>query len=217
VKILQKILILLLIITSSNLAQYSYGYDFTPTFAIPTGKNAKFYKMGFGATGSFYYDIESNSRIGLSFGFIKTGIDENEVNKFLKDNGQLVQVDMTGSVNTIPIIISFKLISPGPAFRVYGVIEGGLYLYWTKAKGKYIYENGTANIDESEFRSEAGLALGLGVIFPLQEELSLDFSIKYHMVQDSEYINSDPYHPDQISTSQILTIGLGLNWNFYAE
>ena len=216
-KIFTKIFAITFLVITSTFAQTSYGYDITPTFAIPTGKNAEFYKIGIGATTGFYYDMNSNTRIGLSLGFIRFGIDEKEINKTLSENAQSFQTDLTGSLSTIPIVVTFKLISPGSAIRFYGVIEGGLYLYWTKAEGKYILENGTADIDESEFRSEAGFVVGMGTLFPLQEELSLDFNVKYHLVQDSEYINVDPYHPEVISTSQALTIGIGLIWNFLIE
>jgi outer membrane protein W len=92
--------------------------------------------------------------------------------------------------------------------RLYGLLEGGLYSYSTSFTGTY---GSGAPVDESEFRSEAGVAFGGGVLFPLNKELSLDVNVRYHWVNDSEYID---YEGTSIANSRLLTFGVGVNWFF---
>ena len=207
------ILISFLIVGINNVSysQAGYGTDVTGVVAIPTGKDAKLYNIGFGGLAGFFYDVEDNVRIALVLGFVGMGLDNTELNKKLAGNNK-GSANISGSVNTIPILVSFRLVTPGPKMRFYGLIEGGVYTYWTKAKGTYFPGNGEVPIDQSEFRSEVGLAVGGGVLFPLNDELNFDFNVRYHFIQDSEYLNLE----DTIAatTSQVLMLGLGVNWFF---
>jgi hypothetical protein len=45
------------------------------------------------------------------------------------------------------------------------------------------------------------------------ETLWLDFNFKYHLVQNSVYLDADPEY-ESISTSKMIIVGVGLNWNF---
>lgn len=211
-----------IILLSSTLtfSQKSYGSELSGTVAIPTGANSQFYKTGYGAIVGMYYEMESDWRIGLTLGFIRFGIDQNEVNNYFQSNlGQNGTIDVNGSVSAIPVLVSFKYLFPGPAARFYAVIEGGLYTYWSKYNGNIIYSDGSAApLDNSEFNSEVGLALGLGALFPVNEEISIDAGVRYHIIRNSGTIKViyDKYNngEEKVGTSNFLNISIGANWNF---
>jgi opacity protein-like surface antigen len=215
-----------LLFSSLTFSQSSYGSDLSATVAFPTGVNAEYFKTGYGAIGGFYYEMESNWRIGLTLGFIYSGINGDEVNNYFQTlDQQQGSVDLSGSVSTIPILLSFKYMLPGSSPRFYGIVEAGLYLYSTKANGTITYSgnNGSAPIDESEFSSEPGFALGLGALFPVSKEISIDVNARYHFVRNSgtikvkyNYDNQGNYYPTEetVGSSHFINIGVGANWNF---
>jgi len=203
-----------------TLGQKSYGSELSGTVAIPTGANSQFYKTGYGAIAGMYYEMESDWRIGLTVGFIRFGIDNNEVNNYFQQYlDQNSTVDVNGSVSAIPVLVSFKYLFPGPTTRFYAIIEGGLYTYWTKFRGNIIYSDGSAApLDNSEFNSEVGFALGLGALFPVNDEISIDAGIRYHIIRNSGTIKViyDKYNngEEKVGTSNFLNISIGVNWNF---
>ena len=193
-------------ISSFTFSQPGYGTELTGNFVLPIGKNAEYYNVGFGGLVGFYYDITENFRMSLVLGYLRAGINEDKVNSLYASGGQ--QANIEGGVGAIPALISLRLISPGPGMRLYGLIEGGLYSYSTNFSGTY---GSGAPVNESEFRSEPGFVFGGGVLFPINPELLLDVNIRYHWVQDSEYIN---YQGSSIANSRLLTLGVGVNWFF---
>jgi opacity protein-like surface antigen len=206
VKKLTFIILCSLFFTSISLPQVGYGSEVSGDLFIPIGKNASDFNLGFGGLAGFYYDITENFRMGLVLGYLYSSINQSNVNNDFASSGQLANVK--GGVGVIPALISVRLVSPGLGMRFYGLLEGGLYTYSTSISGSY---PGGAPIDQSEFRSEPGIAVGGGVLFPLQKDISLDVSVRYHWVQDSEYIN---YQGSSIANSQAITIGVGANWFF---
>jgi opacity protein-like surface antigen len=218
------ILFVSLLFSTLTFSQSSYGSDLSATVAFPTGVNAEYFKTGYGAIGGFYYEMESNWRIGLTLGFIYSGINGDEVNNYFQTlEQQQGSVDLSGNVSTIPILLSFKYMLPGSSPRFYGIVEAGLYLYSTNANGTITYTGGeTAPIDESEFSSEPGFALGLGALFPVSKEISIDANVRYHFVRNSgtikvkyNYDNQGNYTTEEtVGSSHFINIGVGANWNF---
>ncbi len=171
-----KILFVSLLYSTLTFSQSSYGSDLSATVAFPTGVNAEYFNTGFGAIGGFYYEMESNWRIGLTLGFIYSGINSEEVNNYFQSiDQQQGRVELSGNVSTIPILLSFKYMLPGSSPKFYAILEAGLYLYSTNANGTITYSGnaGSAPIDQSEFSSEPGFALGLGALFPVSKEFQL--------------------------------------------
>jgi hypothetical protein len=220
-----KILYITLLFSSLTFSQSSYGSDLSATVAFPTGVNAEYFNTGYGAIGGFYYEMESNWRIGLTLGFIYSGINGDEVNNYFQTlEQQQGSVDLSGNVSTIPILLSFKYMLPGTSPRFYAILEAGLYLYSTNANGTITYTGGeTAQVDKSEFSSEPGFALGMGALFPISKEISIDVNARYHFVRNSgtikvqyDYDNQGNYYPteESVGSSHFFNIGLGANWNF---
>jgi hypothetical protein len=220
-----RILLISLLFSTLAFSQSSYGSDLSATIAFPTGVNAEYFNTGYGAIGGFYYEMESNWRIGLTLGFIYSGINGDAVNNYFQTlEQQQGSVDLSGNVSTIPILLSFKYMLPGSSPRFYGIIEAGLYLYSTKANGTITYTNGeSSTVDKSEFSSEPGFALGLGALFPVSKEVSIDVNARYHFVRNSgtikvdyDYDNQGNYYPSEesVGSSHFINIGVGANWNF---
>ncbi len=217
-KILLSTLLLIFIGSGSLYAQNAYGSDLSVVFVSPTGTNAKYFKEGFGAIGGGYYENESGWRIGLTVGFLRNGLNSTELNNHFQTLGQPGTVDIDGALNTIPILLSAKYLLPGKSVRFYGLIEGGLYMYWYKATGTITYTGsspGTTPIDKSEFSSEWGYNFGLGALFPVNKEVSIDANVRYHIVRNSGTIDVNYYTGEEsVGSSHLLSFGLGVNWYF---
>jgi len=209
-KKLSIIIIFLLFFTITSYSQQGYGSEVSGVLAIPTGKDARIYNVGFGGLTGFYYDVDDKIRLSLVLGFIRLGVSNDELNKKL-GNANKGSANIDGSTTAIPVILSFRLITPGSKMRFYGLLEAGIYTYWSKAEGTYFPGDGEVPIDKSEFRSEPGFTAGGGVLFPINEELNIDFNVRYTFVQDSEYLDLGG---TSVATSQMLLLGVGLNWFF---
>lgn len=198
----------------TSFAQPGYGTELNGNFLVPLGKNADDYNIGFGAIVGFYYDLTENFRMALVIGYLRAGINEDKVNGDFTSGGQQGNVDVSGHVASIPALLSLRLISPGPGMRVYGLLEGGLYTYKTSITGTYTIGSQQTPVDESDFRSEPGLTFGGGVLFPLNEELSVDVVIRYHWINDSEYSDVTTTDGTTLANSRLLSLGVGVNWFF---
>ena len=201
-----------ILISSLSFSQTGYGTEVTGNFVLPIGKNAEDYSVGLGGLVGFYYDITENFRLALVLGYLHISINEDKINGDFTSGGQQGTINVSGGVGAIPAIFSFRLISPGPGMRFYGLLEGGLYTYRTSISGTYTIASQTTQVNESEFRSEPGFAFGGGVLFPLNEELSVDANVRYHWINDSEYVNFGS--GNSIANSRLLSIGVGVNWFF---
>ena len=225
-KTIVSILYAVLLFSTSTYSQNGYGSDLSATVAIPTGVNSEYFKTGFGAIGGFYYEMDSNWRMGLTLGFIYSAINGEEVNNYLQTlEQQDATIDVNGNVSTIPILLSFRYMLPGNSPIFYGILEAGLYVYWTKADGIITYPGnvGTSPIDKSEFSSEPGFALGLGALFPMSKEISIDVNARYHFVRNSGTIKVDYDYDnsgnlveseERVGSSHFINIGVGASWNF---
>lgn len=220
------ILIIVMLFTNYSFSQKSYGSDLSATVSIPTGPNSEFSNIGYGVIGGFYYEFESNWRVGLTLGFIRFGANSTELNNYFQTRlpeGTEGSIDIDASVSTIPILLSCKYVIPsGSSTKFYGIIEGGLYTYWTKAEGSVIYtmpDLVQVPIDQSEFSSEIGWDLGFGVLFSVSKDVSIDANVRYHFVRNSEtikvkYDNQGYYDEETVGSSHFVNIGIGASWNF---
>lgn len=222
------IIISAIIFLCSNIAfsQKGYGSDLSATVAIPTGPSSEFSNTGYGVIGGFYYEYASNWRIGLTMGFIRFGANSTELNNYFQTrlpSGTEGTIDIDGSVSTIPILLSCKYVIPSSAStKFYGIIEGGLYTYWTQTKGKVVYtllDPGEVPFDKSEFSSEIGWDLGFGALFSVSQDISIDASVRYHFVRNEgtikiKYDENYTSPEESVGSSHFINVGIGANWNF---
>jgi len=201
-------------LTFASFAQAGYGTELTGNLIIPLGKYAENYNPGFGALVGFYYDVADNFRMAFVTGYLHSGINESSINGNHTNDGSVW--DVSGGVSSIPALLSLRLISPGPGMRLYGLVELGLYTYRSSITGSYTVVGNTnpVPVDESEYRFEGGFAAGGGVLFPLNEELSIDANLRYHWINDSEYSDVATTDGTYLGSSKLFTIGVGINWFF---
>ena len=124
-------------------------------------------------------------------------------------------VEADGRLTAFPLLLSLRLISPPRGIRFYGDLEVGIFTYWTKASGQIVDGTTVTPVPErSEFRSEPGGSLGVGLLIPFQETLSLDAGIRYTFVKDSEYASYTGYGSTvSVTTSQTITFALGVSYS----
>lgn len=212
VKSVYLVVMMLMFVSSVSFAQTGYGTEVTGNYVLPIGKGAEDYNAGPGVLVGFYYDITDNLRLALVLGYLRVGINEDRVNGDFSSGGQAGNLTISGGIGAIPAIFSLRLISPGGKLKFYGLLEGGLYTYSKSISGTYTIGSKTIPVDESEFRSEPAFVFGGGLLFPLNEELSLDLNVRYHWVQDSEFLNYGP--GNSLANSRLISLGLGVNWFF---
>ena len=215
VKSVYIVAMMLMFLNSISFAQTGYGTEVTGNFVLSIGKGAEDYNAGPGVLVGFYYDITENLRLALVLGYLNLGINEDKVNGDFVSGGLPGNLNVSGGIGVIPAIFSLRLLSPGRGMRFYGLLEGGLYTYSTSISGTYTIGSQTIPVDESEFRSEPGFVFGGGLLFPVNEELSLDLNVRYHWVRDSEYLNYGS--GNLLANSRLISLGLGLNWLFSLE
>ena len=207
-------LLLLLVVFTATMQAQQYGSEFAATVDAMTGNSSDYYKTGFGAQAGMFYDIETNIRLSLMIGYVHWGIDQDGVNRAFQRNGGKGTLEVEGSTGGIPILFSFRLITPGKGTKYYGLIDGGIYLYNTSLSGRHTDENGIVSplSNEPGLRSEPGVNFGLGALFPMSETLSLDIAFRYHIIRDSEHYNYGYYGGEVgIATSQYFSLSIGVN------
>lgn len=194
-----------------------YGNDFSLILAVPSGKFAESFNLGFGVQGGMFYDIESNVRVGVTIGYMHFGLNQESLNESFHNAGGEGTLSGDGSVSGLPLLIYARLMAPGPGTRMYGDMQGGLYSYWNKLTIVHTALDGTMTTYEpaSSFRSEAGVNFGLGVLHPIGKDLFLDLNVRYHMVHDSQYYSYDDYGGDaSVTTSQYFSVNVGVTYAY---
>jgi len=195
-------------------SQQSYGFEGGPIVSVATGKNASFYTPGFGLRAGAFYDIEPQLRLAFVLGFYSYSLDADAITKQYQFQGGTGSVEVDGNLAAFPIMLSIRLVSPPRGVRFYGDLEVGIFTYWTKASGSIIDGAVVTPVPErSEFRSEPGGSLGVGLLIPIQESFSLDAGVRYSFVKDSEYVSyAGSGTTVSVTTSQVITFALGVSY-----
>jgi hypothetical protein len=196
--------------------QGSYGSSFQGDIAIPLGSFSKSFKTGYGGHVDFYMQQESYLRLSLFLGFTRWNIDNEGVNAQYASMGGKGTYQLDGGISTFPILVGVKLLSPEGGIRFYGLVEVGVYLYSGKLTGEKV-ENGivTQTIYEEFSKSVPGANLGVGFLFPVNKELSLDLGGRYHFVKTNTYYTYDIYgNPSAVATNKYFSIALGVTYNY---
>lgn len=210
---------LIILLSSSSHSQLTYGTDISGSFMIPVGKFSEGFKPGIGALLGFYYDMDESTRLSIIFGYSRWGVDSEGLTKALGGDGTINRLELTGAARGIPLLLSLRMVTPGPGMRLYGMIEAGIYAYWVKASGKLYQDSLISDVSlDNKFRSEPGFNLGFGALLPLEEGISLDISARYHFVQDSQYYSFDRWATSgTLTTSQYLSFSVGVSYSFAAQ
>jgi opacity protein-like surface antigen len=208
-------LVLLTTFPLTTQAQLMYGSEVTGNVMIPTSSFSDAFGTGFGGTLGLFFDIEPNLRVTMSGGYLSSPVKESGVQQLYMEAGGTGTVSPTGSAKAIPLLLGLQLITPGP-MRVYGSLEAGLYVYAVDVTATITDNTGSSTVTlADDTRTEFGVNLGFGVLFPLKENISVAAGGRYHFVKTSEFRStSGGASAVTLSTNQFLTFGLGLNWAF---
>jgi len=200
----------------SCLAQGGYGTTFAADIAFPAGVFAQSFKTGYGAHVEFFMAEENYLRLYVLLGYDRWGIDNDKINQQYLSLGGKGTLQLDGRMNSFPLLVGAKLLSPPGSFRFYGLLEGGVYFYSGKITGQKV-ESGvvTQNIYEEKSRTEPGVNLGAGLLQAVGKEVSLDLAVRYHFVKTDTYYNYDLYGtPTAVSTSKYFSLALGVTYSF---
>jgi opacity protein-like surface antigen len=213
----QLVLVALLVTVSPTLtfSQLMYGTEATANVMIPTSSFSDAFGTGFGGTLGLFFDIEKNLRVTMSGGYLSSPVDESGVQKLYEEKGGTGTVVPTGSAKAIPLLLGLQFITPGP-MRVYGSFEAGIYIYAVDVTATITDNTGSSTVTlADDTRTEFGVNLGFGALFPLRENISIAAGAKYHFVKTSEFRSTTGgASAITLSTNQFLSFGLGLNWSF---
>ena len=208
-----RILLAVIALTGSSFAQgKTYGTQISGLVAIPTGRFSDSFSTGFGGFGAMFYDLETYARLTLSGGYTTWSVNNDGITQQYQERGGTGTISSSGHVAAIPLLIGIQLITPGP-MRMYGTLEGGLYLYSIDVSATITDQSGSANVPlDNSFRSEPAFVLGGGVLFPLQPTTALDIAARYHFVNNTDVSTSSA--STNIGTSQYFSLSIGLNYSF---
>lgn len=208
-------LALILVTGGSSVAQLTYGSEVTGNLMIPTSSFSDAFKTGYGGTLGMFFDMQDNMRVTLSGGYLSSCVKESGVQSMYEQAGGTGTISPTGSAKTIPLLLGLQLITPGP-MRVYGALEAGIYVYTVNVSATITDNTGSANVQlADETRTEFGVNVGFGALFPLRDDVSATAGVKYHFVQTSDFRSTAGGSSGlTLSTNQFLSFALGLNWAF---
>jgi hypothetical protein len=201
-----------------SFAQGGYGSTFAFDIAPPLGVFGESFKTGYGGHAEFFMESESYLRLYVNLGYARWKLDSEGVNKRYAAEGGTGTLEVDGHVSAFPLLVGAKLLSPEGGMRFYGLLEVGVYLYSGTIEGQKIV-NGTpnANIFEETSNTVAGANLGVGLLFPVSKDLSLDLGGRYHFVKrDTYYTYSSSGNATPVSTDKYFSVALGLTFAFTA-
>ena len=214
-----QVLLLLLSVAPllSGQAQTQYATDVSGGVMLPSASFGTYFKTGIALNLAFAMKSGDGLRYHLALGYHRAALDNQALNDDPNSNPGGGQYDLRGAVASFPILIGFRLMSPKPEVRPYGILEAGVHLYTKKFDGgTYTYSNGTIIQvpSKSTFKVEPAVNFGVGVMIPLDAKKSLDLALRYYIVKNS----SEPQIPGDefIAASQYFTLTAGFSWSFVA-
>jgi hypothetical protein len=194
--------------------QGEYGTDFNGGIMIPTGKYAKYFKPGFIVQGGAYTGLSKAVRFGFGIGYFRSNVDGETYSEDLSSNYS-GDYTVDGSLKGLPLLLTLRLVTPGPGMRFYGLLDAGIYCYWVKLEGTATGTSSPAPLPfEEQFFAEPGVVFGFGGLLPVGANVSLDLSVRYNLVKDANYAETYDDNEFAMNTSQFLGIQIGVNYSF---
>lgn len=210
------ILVLIFLLSSNIFSQEAkYGFALQGSLNFPTGDFDNYYNTALGGIGGVFYNITKTTRASLLIGYNGWQLDLDAFNKKVKENGNLGRYNIEAPINAIPILADFKVFfSTQSNFSPYLMFEAGVYRITREVYGKYINENGissnvTRRVDNS---NDASVALGFGVEYPMNENLSFDLNGKYtYLFNENVHNLGDLGYGTSYSTNNFFSFSAGVN------
>lgn len=177
-----------LLFASLVFAQGKMAAGITGGVALPFGDFGKMYKTGFGANATYFYSLTNCIDLTGSFGFFTwTAKDYDDA-----------------SFRSMPFLVGGRYYFEAGKLRPYVAAELGLHFLSIKVTipsvsvGGMTFGGGT----QSESSSKLGFGGGAGLLYPVNENLDIDFNAKMNVVTTEG------------SSSTFLTVLAGVRFGF---
>lgn len=180
---MKKLLTILIFSTLSTISiaqMNNMAVGLNGTISVPIGDFNDVAKMGFGVSGSFFYELMDNFEATGSIGFISWGGDKLDLPAGFAS-------EANGSFTTIPILIGGRYILEGDNLLPYISAELGFHIFSTpkhEVTLNDVIEESTKDNTDFNF----GFGIGGGVLYELSREVKIDGGLKYNIISSDDSI-----------------------------
>ncbi len=174
--------ILLFTLSTVSMAQMNdMAVGLNGTLTMPIGDFNDVAKMGFGVSGSFFYELTDNFEATGTLGFLSWGGDKLEL-----INGSSSESNSTYS--SIPIMIGGKYILNGDELLPYISADFGFHVFSTPDQEVKINDVVVAS-SKGGTELYFGFGFGGGFLYELSRDVKLDGSLKYNVISSDESVS----------------------------
>jgi opacity protein-like surface antigen len=174
------IFIALLILSNFSFAQMSnMAIGLNGTLSIPIGDFNDVAKMGYGVSGSFFYNLSDYFQFTGTVGYLSWGGDKIEIGNTI--------LEATEPATSIPILVGARYYLDDKELNPYISGELGLHVF-TSAGTKS--ETGGVETDKvkGETNPYLGFGLGGGFVYELSNDIKVDGNLQYNIINAEEAI-----------------------------
>lgn len=178
-KIYKPIILIFLISTILQAQTSNKAIGLNGTISVPIGNFNDIAKIGFGASGTFFYELSNNFEATGSLGFISWGADKISVGN--------TSIEATESAVTIPLLIGGRYYFNHNIFTPYISGEVGMQIFSSSATQAVVANIETEKID-GETNVYFGFGLGGGIKYQLDTTVFFDANLQYNNISAKESI-----------------------------
>lgn len=158
-------------ITFAQMNNMSIGLN--GTLSIPIGDFNDIAKMGYGLSGSFFYELSERFEATGTLGFISWGADKIEVAN--------TSVEATESQTTIPILVGARYYFEDRELNPYATAELGLHIFSSPGT-KSVINGFETDLTKGETNLNFGFGFGGGVVYELDSSIKVDGNLMYNVI-----------------------------------
>ncbi|MCW8848943.1 MAG: outer membrane beta-barrel protein [Melioribacteraceae bacterium] len=148
--------------------------------SMPIGDFNDIAKIGFGASGTYFYKLSNNFEATGSIGFVTWGGDKIEIGN--------TSVEATESAMSIPILLGGRFYLDNNIFSPYFSGELGMNFFSSSATKAVVSGIETDKID-GESNVYFGFGIGGGTTYQLDTRVFFDASLQYNMINAKESVD----------------------------
>ncbi len=149
------------------------------TFSIPIGDFNDVAKMGYGVSGSFFYNLSDYFQFTGTVGYLAWGGDKIEIGNTI--------LEATEPATSIPILVGARYYLDDKELNPYISGELGLHVF-TSAGTK----SETGGVETDKVKGETnpyfGFGLGGGFVYELSNDIKVDSNLQYNIINAEEAI-----------------------------
>lgn len=165
-----------------SLAQMNnMSIGFNGTLSVPIGDFNDIAKMGFGLSGSFFYDLSDKLQATGTLGFISWGADKIEVGN--------TSVEATESHTTIPILAGARFYFDDKELSPYAAAELGLHIFSSPGT-KSVISGVETDLTKGETNLYFGFGFGGGAVYELDNSIKIDGNLMYNIISAEQSTGS---------------------------